>query len=138
LRFGLANGAVAAFFAVGLHADRRWKLPTTAHGLLLIASLLVPLSLLAIVSVGGAASSVGRWLLGGELIALGAFAGLIGLAGRSMGSVAPWETAAGVVIPSASILAVGRWVEPGVSGLTLAGIGLVPLIALAIATGRAT
>ena len=135
LRFGLANGAVAAFFAVGLYADRRWRLPTTAHGLLMIATLLVPLSVLAIVSARGPAG-VGPALLGGELVALGGFAALIGLAGRSTGSATPWATAAGVAVPSAAILAAGRWAAPGISGYTLAAIGAVPLLAHAGATLR--
>ncbi|MGC3965820.1 MAG: hypothetical protein QM775_00145 [Pirellulales bacterium] len=48
LKFGLFNGVTAALFGIGLYVERRWRLPTTTHGLLLIAMLLVPLNFLAI------------------------------------------------------------------------------------------
>jgi len=136
LRFVLANGAVMAFFAIGHYAERHWRLPTTAHGLLMIATLLVPLSVLAIVSSDERASA-GLWLLGGELVVLGVFTALIGRARRSMGSSIPWTTALGVVIPSAGILAAGRWVSPNVSGITLSALGAVPVLAHAGAIARA-
>ena len=47
LKFGVFNGVTAALFAAGLHAAKRWKLPTTSQGLLIIATLLVPLNFLA-------------------------------------------------------------------------------------------
>src|SRR5205823_4901534 len=43
LKFGLFTGVTAMLFALGDHAERRWRLPTTALGLLVIATLLTPL-----------------------------------------------------------------------------------------------
>ena len=48
LKFSLFNGLTAALFGVGFYTDRRWKIHTTSHGILLIATLLVPLNFLAI------------------------------------------------------------------------------------------
>ena len=48
LKFGLFNGVTAALFGAGLYTDRRWKIHTTSHGVLMIATLLVPLNFLAI------------------------------------------------------------------------------------------
>ncbi|QDV32576.1 hypothetical protein [Tautonia plasticadhaerens] len=135
LRFGLANGVIAAFFAVGLHAERRWRLPTTAHGLILVATLLVPLGVLSMISVGGD-SAGGIRLLVGEAIALAAFFALIGRSGRSMASISPWTTAAGVVLPSAALLAAGRWAVPGAGEATRIALGVLPLLAHAAATLR--
>ena len=46
LQFVLFNGVTAALFGVGVYTDRRWKIHTTSHGLLVIATLLVPLNFL--------------------------------------------------------------------------------------------
>ena len=48
LKFVLFNGVTAALFGVGMYTDRRWKIHTTSHGVLVIATLLVPLNFLAI------------------------------------------------------------------------------------------
>jgi len=45
----------SAIFGTGLYTEHRWKLPTTSRGLLLIATLLVPLNFLAF-SRGGASA----------------------------------------------------------------------------------
>src|SRR5207248_4254585 len=46
LKFVLFNGVTAALFGVGMYTDRRWKIHTTSHGILVIATLLVPLNFL--------------------------------------------------------------------------------------------
>jgi hypothetical protein len=46
----------SAFFGVGLYAQHRWKLESTSRGLLVIATLLVPLNFLAIAGL-----SKGQW-----------------------------------------------------------------------------
>src|SRR5438067_8158871 len=56
LRFFLFTAVTSALFGTGLYTEHRWKLPTTSRGLLLIATLLVPLNFLAF-SRGGATSS---------------------------------------------------------------------------------
>lgn len=133
LRFALANGVVAAFFGIGRHADRRWGLATTAGGLLGIASLLVPLSVLTVVLARGA-EGIGIPLLVGELIALTGFAVLIGKGSQAIRASVPWATAMGVVVPSAAILAVGWWGRSGLDGALLLAIGALPLLAHAGAT----
>ncbi|MEW4569018.1 hypothetical protein AB1L88_14230 [Tautonia sp. JC769] len=135
LRFALANGVVAAFFGVGRHADRRWNLTTTAGGLLGIATLLVPLSVLTVVLARGT-EGIGIPLLVGELIALTGFAVLIGKGSQAIRASAPWATAMGVVVPSAAILAAGWWGRSGMDGGLLLAIGSVPLLAHVGATLR--
>src|SRR5262249_55086836 len=44
LKFAVFTGVTGVLFGIGLHAERRWKLPSTAQGLLVIATLLVPLN----------------------------------------------------------------------------------------------
>src|SRR5262249_8978306 len=51
LQFGLFTGVTALLFGLGMYAERRWKLETTALGLLVIATLLVPLNFLAVASL---------------------------------------------------------------------------------------
>ena len=51
LKFFVFGGVTAALFAVGFYTERRWKLQTTSRGLLVIATLLVPLNFLAIAAL---------------------------------------------------------------------------------------
>ena len=44
LKFFVFNGVTAVLFGVGFYTHSRWKLRTTSHGLLIIATLLVPLN----------------------------------------------------------------------------------------------
>ena len=62
LKFGLFTGVTALLFALGLHAERRWRLPTTALGLLVIATLLIPLNFLAVASIGRGAAAEAIWV----------------------------------------------------------------------------
>src|SRR5262249_28156153 len=49
--FFVVAGVTAALFGAGTYAQRRWKLETTSRGLLIIATLLVPLSFLVLAGV---------------------------------------------------------------------------------------
>lgn len=53
LKVSVFTGVVAGLFGLGLYADRKWKLPATSWGILLIAMLMVPLHLAAMVVIGG-------------------------------------------------------------------------------------
>ncbi|WP_165227335.1 hypothetical protein [Aquisphaera insulae] len=134
LKFGLFNGVTAALFAVGFHAQRSWRLPTTARGLLEIACLLTPLNMLAVASFArGTAESPAVWL--GEIAVIGLFAMLCLGAGRYLVGHAPWALAVGVVAPSASMFLIGRLAGPGsTTGASLA-LGVLPLAAQAAAMG---
>src|SRR5205823_3866722 len=79
--FLIFAGITATLFAAGLYTLHHWKLAATSRGLLVIATLLVPLNFLVMAGLhkGGA----NGWLelaIDGAFLAL--FAGLIALAGR--------------------------------------------------------
>ena len=82
LKFGLFNGVTAALFGIGLYIHRRWRLPTTTQGDLLIAVLLVPLNFLAIAAVTLKNPTSSPLVIGGELASIGLFALLTFLACR--------------------------------------------------------
>ena len=95
LKFVLFNGVTAALFGVGLYTDRRWKIHTTSHGLLVIATLLVPLNFLAIAAFTQGAPPTDALTLAGEAVSLVVFSLLVYLAGR-------------IVVPDAARAAGGR------------------------------
>ncbi len=137
IKYVLLNGVTALLFALGMHAQRRWKLPTTALGLLTIATLLTPLNFLAVASlveVEGASTPPG-WSLAGEMMAVALFAFLLLRAGRSLVAGVPWALLVAVVVPSASMLLLGRSVAPGrmeAMAVVLAGL---PWLAAGVAIG---
>jgi hypothetical protein len=135
LKFGLFTGVTAGLFALGHHAERHWKLPTTALGLLAIATLLTPLNFLAVASLARGAPTATAWSLAGELAAAALFAGLSRRAGRSLVVRAPIALVVGVLVPSIMMLLIRRLAGPGVRPSTFLALGAVPLIAQAGAVG---
>ena len=129
LKFGLFNGVTALVFALGLHAERRWRLPTTALGLLVIATLLIPLNLLAVASLSRGAVAGSAWGVAGEIVTVGLFAALTYLAGRSLVARAPAALALGVLLPSATMLLIPRSVVPGGGSFVLLLLGALPMLA---------
>ncbi len=91
LKFGVFNGVTAALFGIGLHAAKRWKLPTTSQGLLITAMLLVPLNFLAIAAFSEGAAPASMIALAGEAISVVGFAALVFFAARTV--VPDWPLA---------------------------------------------
>jgi hypothetical protein len=111
--FFVVAGVTASPFAAGLYTLHRWKLATTSRGLLIIATLLVPLSFL--VMAGLSRGREGGWVEAGiDIAALGLFAWLLGLAGRVLAGPA--------ILPGATD---GRWL---LTGAVLAASGVQLLV----------
>ncbi len=111
LKYFVFNGVNAFMFLVGLHAARRWKLPTTSTGILLIACLLTPLNFLALSSFTQDGSAASGWVLIGELISLVVFAVLTYLAGRVVLPTIAIPFALAIMIPAGCELLVRRWID---------------------------
>jgi hypothetical protein len=113
LKFVLFNGVTAALFGVGLYTDRKWKIPTTSHALLVIATLLVPLNFLAIAAFTQDAPPAWMSLtVAGEGASLLVFAVLVYLAARIITPEAAVPMAVGVMLPSLVQLLIRRWAGP--------------------------
>ncbi len=106
LQFSVFTAVTAWFFAIGLYTEHRWRLPTTSRGILLIATLLVPLNFLAF-----AAFSAGRWpgmvTLAAEGIAFALFVYLLLQAARVIARIWPALFTAGVSALSATLILLG-------------------------------
>ena len=135
IKYVLLNGVTALLFGLGMHADRRWKLPTTALGLLIIATLLTPLNFLAVASLVRGTTAQAGWSLLGEAVAVVIFAGLVLRAGRSLVAGAPWALLVAVVVPSASMLLFSRSVGPDRVLATALALGSLPWLAAGVAVG---
>jgi hypothetical protein len=97
----------AALFGIGLYTEHRWKLTSTSHGVLIIATLLVPLNFVAMVATRRAGFD--PWALGTELAALAVFLALVQRAGKVLvDSWAWWLTAAVVGSSGMLLLLLGR------------------------------
>ncbi len=80
LKFLIFVGYSSAVFAAGLFVFHRWKLESTGRGLMVIATLLVPLNFLAMASFYKQQWGVQTGAM--ELISLGIFTWLVALAAR--------------------------------------------------------
>ena len=112
LKFVLFNGVTAALFGVGLYTDRRWKIHTTSHGVLVIATLLVPLNFLAIAAFTQASPPTDLLSLAGEAASLIVFALLIYFAGRILVPDDKILLVIGVMVPCLMQLLVRRFASP--------------------------
>lgn len=81
LKFGVFMTLTAGLFGLGFYSAHRWRLPTTSRGVLLTATLLVPLNFLAVTAFGRTEAS-GLGILLAEALAWLVFGGLVWLAGR--------------------------------------------------------
>lgn len=112
LKFVLFNGVTAALFGVGLYTDSRWKIHTTSHGVLVIATLLVPLNFLAIAAFTQASPPTDLLSLAGEGASLVVFSLLIYVAGRVLVPDDKIPLVGGVMIPCLMQLLVRRFAHP--------------------------
>ena len=127
LRFGLFNGIVTALFGLGYYTSRKWKLPTTSRGVLLIATLLVPLNFLSVSAVTQQSESTSPQVIAGEALSVALFSTLVYLTGRLLVSGASAALVCGVLGPSIMQLFVRRFVTPETTGpplYALAGAAL--------------
>ena len=136
LQFGLFNGVTAALFGLGLHAAKRWKLPTTSQGLLITAMLLVPLNFLAMAAFAeGSAQSSPVAIVVGEVVSVVGFAALTYFAAQVVVPNWPIAVTIGVLGQCLVVLLVRRFVSPETSLPTLYLITSSSLLAYAAANG---
>jgi hypothetical protein len=126
-QFGIFVGATTALFSAGLYTLRHWKLETTSRGLLIIATLLVPLNFLAMVAQATTPSSVLEILL--EVTATGIFLGLLAIVARVLVPDAPWLFIVAMLGTSASQVLIPRLLNHNSAGSAwlLALAGSLPL-----------
>ncbi len=108
IKFGVFNGVTAALFGLGIHASRRWKLPTTSQGLLIIATLLVPLNFLAIVAFNTAADAQPALAIVGEVTSVIVFGALLYFSSCIVLPKWPWVLTAGVLGQAVMEIIIGR------------------------------
>ncbi|MFI5378795.1 MAG: hypothetical protein ACHRHE_05835 [Tepidisphaerales bacterium] len=124
LKLGVFAAVTVAVFAVGLYTEHRWKLPTTSRAILIIASLLVPLTFLAVLvqSEGG----LDTLTLLGTVMAMAAFGVLLYAAGRVLAPDYSIPYAVGILGAAAAQIILSR-----LSGTTPASLILhasIPLV----------
>ena len=133
IQFLIFVAATSAVFGVGLYAHHRWKLESTSRGLLVIATLLVPLDFLFMALSSRNNLDLITALAG--LSALAVFAWLIGLAGRVLVPGGRSLQAVAVLGGSAGVLVVGWWVLKDSAPSWLVAAGCLPVAFFATAVG---
>ncbi|MGA2496782.1 MAG: hypothetical protein ABSH20_03530 [Tepidisphaeraceae bacterium] len=128
LKLGVFAAVTVAVFTVGLYTEHRWKLPTTSRAILIIASLLVPLTFLAVLvqSQGG----LDTLTLLGTALAMAVFGVLLYAAGRVLTPDYSIPYAVGILGAAAAQVVLSR-----LSGTTPASLVLHASIPLAFYVG---
>jgi len=133
LKFALFNGVTAALFGAGIYTDRRWKIHTTSHGILVIAALLVPLNFLAIAAFTQASPPTDFLSLAGEGVSLVAFAALVYFAGRILAPRDAWLLVIGVMMPSLMQLLIRRFASDTIPVATLYALSVPQALSYLVA-----
>ena len=133
LKFGLFSGVSAAMFAAGFYTDRRWRIRTTSHGVLMIAMLLVPLNFLAIAAFTSNSPPTDLLSFAGEGISLALFSLLTWFAARVVTPHAPLATTASLMICSLMLLVVRRFAGPEAPFALVYLLATIPLLSYAAA-----
>ena len=137
LKFVLFNGVTAALFGVGMYTDRRWKIHTTSHGILIIATLMVPLNFLAIAAFTQASPPTDLLSLSGEAISLVVFALLVYFAGRIFVPADATLLAIAVIVPCLMQLLIRRFAGPSTPFVYVYALAAVPILTYLIASSVA-
>jgi hypothetical protein len=124
----------AGLFGAGLYTLSHWKLESTSRGLLVIATLLVPLNLLAM-TTGRVQGGDGLLALAMELVALLIFGGLLSLAGKVLVPEGRWRFAGTVLAVAAWQLLVVRLLAAPAAAAAFLLLGLVPVVGHCLSTG---
>jgi hypothetical protein len=133
LQFGIFTTVTTAMLGLGLYAEHRWKLPTTSRGILLIATLLVPLNFLAFAALShGVTPSLLETAT--EIGVLAFFGFLVWKAAIVLSPQWPKVLAIGMVGISASLPMIQRF-GPAQSTLALHALAGIPLIVYGAAIG---
>ena len=106
MKFSIFTAVTAALFTLGLYSEHRWKLPTTSSGILLTATLLIPLNFLAFAAFSHGVPAADPVALGGEAIAFVLFFVLAWFSARVIAPQWPGWLTVGVMGLSAGTLAV--------------------------------
>jgi ribosomal protein L40E len=125
LKFLVFNGVTAALFGAGYYTYTRLRLATTGSGLMIIASLLVPLNFLTIAAFTEGALANDPWTLLGEAVSITLFSWLLLLAASILTPRQPWLLVTCIMATSICSLLTRRFIFPDVE----------PWILLAVAAG---
>ncbi|MDZ4821709.1 MAG: hypothetical protein SGJ20_22340, partial [Planctomycetota bacterium] len=126
LKFFIFNGVTAALFGVGIYSKRKWNLESTSRGLLIIATLLVPLNFLAIAAFDRNAAVWDPRTIGGEVVSGLIFTALIYVAGQIL--LAHGSLALTLTVMASSILTLLARRFPGAEGFQLWLLASLPLV----------
>ncbi len=132
-QFLIFVSVTAALFGVGFYTLKRWKLESTSRGVLAIATLLVPLNFLAIAGLSKGTGGFLDFLI--ELVSIGIFTSLVGVAGRVLIPGVQWLLTLGLVGSSASQLLIVRFIHPGCTELRYSALGLLPVFLYCLSAG---
>jgi hypothetical protein len=132
-KFCAFTGAVGFLFSAGLYTLRRWRLESTSRGLLLTATLLAPVNVLALALPAPNASPL--LALTAQVATLAVLAALVWRAGRVFTPDSPVLLAAALVGTSACQVALARFIRPDLPGPTFLTLGLLPVACNLLTTG---
>jgi hypothetical protein len=120
-KFALFTVATAAFFGVGLYSEHRWKLPTTSRAILLLATMLVPVNLLAFSALAGPRDS-GEFSIIAQVVSLSIFTLLVWPAARVLARGSSVLLTVGLSANCVTLIFIASHAEPTETLLRLAAM----------------
>lgn len=136
LKFGVFMTLIAGLFLLGFYSAHRWRLPTTSRGVLLTATLLVPLNFLAIAAFGRtSAATVG--ILLAEALSWLVLAALVWRAARVIAAAQQRWLACGLMWASLTLLLAKHLAPTGLNWRSWLLLGALPVLGFVVSVGAA-
>ena len=130
--------ATAAIHAAGNYTLRRWNLQATSRGVLIIATLLIPINFLAAIIITGPDSEqlspLHPLYLAAVAIGVLAFGTMVYFAGHALMREGSWRLWIGVMGTSVGQLLINRLADQGATALIASLVVSLPLLAYLVAT----
>ncbi|MEO8493735.1 MAG: hypothetical protein ABI614_01590 [Planctomycetota bacterium] len=130
--------ATAAIHGAGNYTLRRWNLQATSRGVLIIATLLIPINFLAAIMVTGKESgqlpAYHPLVLAAIAVGILAFGTMTHFAGQALMRTGSWRLLVGVMGTSAGQLLINRLSDRGATAISASLLISLPLIAYLVAT----
>lgn len=133
LKFFIFTAMTGAFAGLGLYSEHRWKLPNTSRGLLITATMLVPLNCLAIAAVARDMSARDPVVIASELTSLALLVLLVYRAGKVIQPGWQHWLTLGVVGAAATQFVLRRVADVDTTTIELCGLAALPITAYVLA-----
>jgi hypothetical protein len=136
IKFSIFITVIASLFGLGFYSASKWRLPTTSRGVLIIATLLVPLNFLAMAAFTRNSGTASLLVIAAELFSLALFLFLVYSGAGVFAPESRWMIVLATMGPAFTMLMAKHWTGSQSSWPRMFLLGVAPLFCYWSACGQ--